>query len=165
MLQPACGSRIRLSYGPDCGSSREGSSTTMTRTLRTSSSPEERAALSVPASCYLPRPGGSWVQAEPLSSGGRVSRVRRHIHAAVNPISTAATRWWCRSALRHMLTGYGPMTRQRRLIRHGMIRGGVRTPSAVRRRARARRSTSCSPRDGHEFQRHNNSRDRPGPPR
>jgi hypothetical protein len=44
-----------------------------------------------------------------------MSRVR----AAVNPVSTAVTRWWCHSALRHLLTGHGPTRRQRRLIRGG----------------------------------------------
>ena len=50
----------------------------------------------------------------------RMNRMRRLVSAAVNPVSTAATRWWCHSALRHMLTGYGPTASQRRLIRHGM---------------------------------------------
>jgi hypothetical protein len=45
--------------------------------------------------------------------------IRRRVNAAVNPVSTAVTRWWCHSALRHMLTGHGPTARQRRLIRHG----------------------------------------------
>jgi len=36
-----------------------------------------------------------------------MNQVRRRVSAAVNPVSTAATRWWCHSALRHMLTGYG----------------------------------------------------------
>ena len=47
-----------------------------------------------------------------------MNRIRRRVNAAVNPVSTAATRWWCHSALRHMLTGYGPTARQRRFIRH-----------------------------------------------
>ena len=37
-----------------------------------------------------------------------MNRIGRRMRAAVNPVSTAATRWWCHSALRHMLTGYGP---------------------------------------------------------
>jgi hypothetical protein len=49
--------------------------------------------------------------------GGRMNQITRRLRAAVNPASTAATRWWCHSALRHMLTGYGPTARQRRLIR------------------------------------------------
>jgi hypothetical protein len=48
-----------------------------------------------------------------------MNQIRRRVSAAVNPVSTAATRWWCHSALRHMLTGYGPTARQRHLIRHG----------------------------------------------
>jgi len=43
----------------------------------------------------------------------------RRVSAAVNPWSTAASRWWCHSTLRHVLTGYGPTARQRRLIRRG----------------------------------------------
>jgi hypothetical protein len=48
-----------------------------------------------------------------------MNRIRRSINAAVNPVSTAATRWWCHSALRRALTGHGPTARQRRLIRPG----------------------------------------------
>jgi hypothetical protein len=55
-----------------------------------------------------------------------MSRIGRHVRAAINPISTTATRWWCHSAVRHMLTGYGPTAGQRRLIRHGMVRGRQR---------------------------------------
>jgi hypothetical protein len=66
-----------------------------------------------------------------------MSRIGRRVRAAVNPVSTAATRWWCYSALRHMLTGYGPAARQRRLIRHGMIHGAVGTPSPGQMKARA----------------------------
>jgi hypothetical protein len=59
------------------------------------------------------------------------------VRAAVNPVSTAATGWWCHSALRHMLTGYGPTARQRRLIRHGMVHGTARAPSAEQMKERA----------------------------
>jgi hypothetical protein len=48
-----------------------------------------------------------------------MSPIERRLRAAVNPLSTAATRWWCHSAMRHLLTGYGPARRQRRLIRQG----------------------------------------------
>jgi hypothetical protein len=48
-----------------------------------------------------------------------MNQIRRRVSAAVNPVSTAATRWWCHSALRHMLTGYGPTARERHLIRRG----------------------------------------------
>jgi hypothetical protein len=65
-----------------------------------------------------------------------MNRLRRRVNAAANPWSTAASRWWCRSALRHLLTGYGPTARQRRLmsrqapgIRRGAPDAGV-TPSA-----------------------------------
>jgi hypothetical protein len=66
-----------------------------------------------------------------------MSRIGRRVRAAVNPVSTAATGWWCHSAVRHMLTGYGPTPRQRRLIRRGVIQGVGRTPSAAQMRARA----------------------------
>jgi hypothetical protein len=46
-----------------------------------------------------------------------MNQISRRASAAVNPVSTAATRWWCHSALRHMLTGYGPAARHRHLIR------------------------------------------------
>jgi hypothetical protein len=45
-----------------------------------------------------------------------MNRIRRRVSAAVNPWSTAASRWWCQSALRHLLTGYGPTGRQRRMM-------------------------------------------------
>lgn len=61
--------------------------------------------------------------------------IRRRVNAAVNPVSTAFTRWWCHSALRHMLTGHGPTARQRRLMRHG---GTIVTPSAKQMEARRR---------------------------
>jgi hypothetical protein len=43
--------------------------------------------------------------------------IERRLRAALNPASTAITRWWCQSAVRHLLTGHGPSSRQRRLIR------------------------------------------------
>jgi hypothetical protein len=58
-----------------------------------------------------------------------MNRIGRRVSAAVNPLSTAATRWWCHSAVRHRLTGHGPAAGQRQLVRRGM-RGGSFTPSA-----------------------------------
>ena len=66
-----------------------------------------------------------------------MNRIGRRVCAAVNPLSTAVTRWWCHSATRHMLTGHGPTARQRRLIRRGMIRGVGFAPSAEQMKARA----------------------------
>jgi hypothetical protein len=66
-----------------------------------------------------------------------MSDIGRRVRGAVNPVSTAATGWWCRSALRHLLTGYGPTARQRRLIRQGMAHGTGRVPSAEQMKARA----------------------------
>ncbi len=66
-----------------------------------------------------------------------MNRIWRRISAAVNPVSTAATRWWCHSALRHMLTGHGPTARQRRFIRHGTPGAGL-TPSAGQMEERRR---------------------------
>jgi hypothetical protein len=71
-----------------------------------------------------------------------MNQIRHRASAAVNPVSTAATRWWCHSALRRMLSGYGPTARQRRLIRHRtpVIRhetqGGRFEPSAEQRAER-----------------------------
>src|ERR1019366_8181225 len=94
-------------------------------------------------------------------AGGSMNRIGRRISAAVNPVSTAVTRWWCHSALRHMLTGYGPTARQRRLIRHGTpgIRHGTPgtgfTPSAEQMaeqmKARARAIDDLLSRDDHEM--------------
>lgn len=64
-----------------------------------------------------------------------MNQIRRRASAAVNPVSTAATRWWCHSALRHMLTGYGPTARQRHLIRH-QTQGGRFASSAGQRAER-----------------------------
>jgi len=66
-----------------------------------------------------------------------MSRIGRRVRAAVNPMSTAATRWWCHSAVRHRLTGYGPTAGQWRLVRHGMARDADRTPFADQVKARA----------------------------
>lgn len=65
-----------------------------------------------------------------------MNRIGRRVRAAVNPVSTAAARWWCHSAARHMLTGHGPSARQRRLIR-SRTRGAGFTPSPERMNARA----------------------------
>ena len=88
-----------------------------------------------------------------------MNRIRRRVSAAVNPVSTAATRWWCHSALRRMLTGYGPTARRRRLVRDGtaVIRhetqGGA--PSAELRieqmKLRARAIDDLLGRDDHEM--------------
>jgi hypothetical protein len=76
-------------------------------------------------------------------------RTGRRIRAAVNPVSTAATRWWCHSALRQMLTGYGLTARQRRLIRSGMNQSVGRTPSAQQMKARAAAIDQLLNRDDH----------------
>jgi hypothetical protein len=72
-----------------------------------------------------------------LKQEAGLSRIGRRIRAAINPVSTAATRWWCHSALRRMLTGHGPTARQRALIRRGVIHGTGHTPSAEQMKARA----------------------------
>ena len=83
-----------------------------------------------------------------------MNRIRRRVSAVVNPVSTAATRWWCHSALRHILTGHGPTARQRRYIRHETQGGGC-TPSAEQRveqmKARARAIDDLLGRDDHEM--------------
>jgi hypothetical protein len=80
-----------------------------------------------------------------------VSRIGRRVRAAVNPVSTAATRWWCHSSLRHRLTGYGPTARQRPLIRHGMIPGAAGAPSAEQMKARAAAINQLLARDDHQM--------------
>jgi hypothetical protein len=66
-----------------------------------------------------------------------MNRIERRIRTAVNPMSTAVARWWCHSAVRHMLTGHGPTARQRRLSRLGMVSGVGSTPSVEQMKARA----------------------------
>ena len=78
-----------------------------------------------------------------------MSRIGRRVRAAVNPVSTAAIRWWCHSATRHMLTGYGPTARHRRFIRHRMIQGAAYTPSARQMKARAAAIDQLLHRDDH----------------
>lgn len=80
-----------------------------------------------------------------------MSQIGRRVRAAVNPVSTAATRWWCHSTLRHMLTGYGPTARQRRFIRRGMAQSPGRTPSAEQMKARAAATGQLLDRDNHEM--------------
>jgi hypothetical protein len=79
-----------------------------------------------------------------------MSRIGRRVRAAVNPVSTAATGWWCHSALRHMLTGYGPTARQRRIIRRRMIQGSSHAPSAEQMKARAAAIDRLLDQDNHE---------------
>lgn len=80
-----------------------------------------------------------------------MSRIGRRVRAAVNPVSTAATRWWCHSAVRHMLTGYGLTARQRQLIRHRMIRDADRVPSEGQMKPRAAAIHQLPGRDDHEM--------------
>ena len=78
-----------------------------------------------------------------------MSKIGRRVRAVVNPLSTAATGWWCHSALRHTLTGYGPTARQRRLIRHGAVHGVGRAPSAGHMKERAAAIDQLLGRDDH----------------
>lgn len=78
-----------------------------------------------------------------------MSQIGRRVRAAVNPVSTAATRWWCYSALRHMLTGYGTTARQRQYIRRRMSPG--RTPSAEQMKARRAAVDQLLDRDSREM--------------
>jgi hypothetical protein len=79
-----------------------------------------------------------------------MNRIWRRVSAAVNPVSTAATRWWCHSAVRHALTGHGPAAGQRRLIRQGSRGSGFRPP-AGQMEARAAAIDELLGRDGHEM--------------
>ena len=78
-----------------------------------------------------------------------MNRIGRRVSAAVNPVSTAATSWWCHSAMRHMLTGYGPTAKQRRYIRR-RTRGAGFTPCAEQMKARAGAIDELFGRDNHE---------------
>jgi hypothetical protein len=78
-----------------------------------------------------------------------MNRIGRRVCAAVNPVSTAAARWWCHSAVRHMLTGYGPTAKQRRFIGCGTGGAGF-TPSAEQMKARAEAIDGLLGRDDHE---------------
>jgi hypothetical protein len=73
----------------------------------------------------------------------------RHVCAAVNPVSTAATRWWCLSGLRRMLTGYGPTSQQRQLIRDRRRRIAASTLSAEQNKVRAQMIDELLGRDDH----------------
>jgi len=79
-----------------------------------------------------------------------MNRIWRRVSAAVNPASTAVTRWWCHSAVRHLLTGYGPAPRQRPLMRLGS-RGSGFTLSAGQMKARAAAIGRLLGRDDHEM--------------
>lgn len=65
-----------------------------------------------------------------------MSKIGRRVRAAVNPVSTAATRWWCQSGMRRVMTGYGPTAKQRRLIRE-VRRGTGPMPNPEQMKARA----------------------------
>jgi aminoglycoside 6'-N-acetyltransferase I len=62
----------------------------------------------------------------------RVNTVERRVRALVNPWSSAITRWWCHSAVRFALTGYGQRAggRQRRDVARPIPADG--RPHAVR---------------------------------
>ena len=79
-----------------------------------------------------------------------MSRIGRRVRAEVNPVSTAATRWWCRSALRHVLTGYGPTARHRQFTGRGPAQGTGRLPSAEQVKARKAAIDQLLDQDDHE---------------
>lgn len=83
-----------------------------------------------------------------------MNRIWRRLCAAVNPVSTATARWWCHSAMRHMLTGHGPSARQQQLIRR-RAQGTGFTPSAEQRneqmKTRAAAIDELLSRDDHEM--------------
>jgi hypothetical protein len=78
-----------------------------------------------------------------------MNRIERRLRAAVNPASTALTRWWCHSAWRHALTGHGPAARERRLRRHDLVRGTGSNPSAEQLKARRETIDQLPGRDDH----------------
>jgi hypothetical protein len=84
-----------------------------------------------------------------------MNRLWRQVRALVNPVSTAATRWWCHSAMRHRLTGYGPTAGQRRSLKRATpaIRPGAPAagfiPAAEQTKARAEAIGNLLSRDEH----------------
>jgi len=77
-----------------------------------------------------------------------MSKIGRHVRAAVNPVSTAATRWWCQSGMRRLVTGHGPTAEQRRLILQ-MRRGAGPAPNPEQMKERAAAIDRLLGRDGH----------------
>jgi hypothetical protein len=75
-------------------------------------------------------------------------KIGRRVRAAVNPVSTAATGWWCQSGVRRLMTGHGPTAEQRRLIRE-MRRGAGPTPDPDEMKARAAAIDQLLGRDDH----------------
>jgi hypothetical protein len=73
----------------------------------------------------------------------------RHVCAAVNPVSTAATRWWCLSGVRRMLTGDGATGRQRQLIHDRKRRIAASTLSAEQNQGRVQMIDELLGRDDH----------------
>lgn len=65
-----------------------------------------------------------------------MSRLGSRVRAAINPLSTAVTQWWCHSALRYGLTGYGPKAEHERVVRPWTHQGAGHAPSAERMKAR-----------------------------
>lgn len=59
----------------------------------------------------------------------------RRLRAALNPLSTALSRWWCSSAVRRIMTGYGPTASQRRSVGRRSMPAAA-TVSAEEMRAR-----------------------------
>ena len=62
--------------------------------------------------------------------------IGRRIRAAVNPLSSAFSRWWCHSAVRHLLTGYGPTARGWQATHREIFRDAGFTPSAEQMKVR-----------------------------
>jgi hypothetical protein len=54
-----------------------------------------------------------------------MSEFERRVRAAVNPMSTRATRWWCHSSLRFLLAGQWPTARRRQLMRPSVTPGAI----------------------------------------
>ena len=90
--------------------------------------------------------GGSWnPDGRRAQAGGRMNRIRRRVSAAVNPVSTAVTRWWCHSALRHMLTGHGRRRGRAAFPRPAGTTQESRRPGCGRRSRRTLACRACTP--------------------
>lgn len=60
-----------------------------------------------------------------------MSQFWRRLRVAVNTVSTAASRSWCHSRARRLLTGHGPTARRRQSIRREMRSRAAGAPTAA----------------------------------
>lgn len=83
-----------------------------------------------------------------------MTQLGRRARGIVNPMSTSATRWWCHSGLRRLLTGYGPTARQRRLARPEPDRRAAEARSAANADRLDRNAAAIDELLGHDREEH-----------